>query len=152
MKRIAWITILLIAAFVAESRISVMGVGLNLTVLFAYWAGLRYGPVQGTLTGAFVGAAADSVSGGMLGPLMLSKATAGYLASYLRGGLFIWSPFLGFMAAMALTALDGAIAYSCRSVFEPGAAGLGAVARIIFWQSAMNLWAGLLMRPVDEEG
>jgi len=146
-----WIAILLLAAFVAESRFSPLGVGMNLTVLFAYWAGLRYGPIHGTLAGAAIGAAADSVSGGILGPLMLSKATAGFFASYLRGGFFIWSPFLGVIAVMVLTALDGFIAYSCYSIFGQQTAVLGAASKTIFLQAALNFWAGLLLRPEDED-
>lgn len=146
-----WIGILLLAAFVVESRFSPLGAGMNLTVLFAYWAGLRYGPVHGTLAGAGIGAIADSVSGGMLGPFMLSKATAGYLASNLRGGLFLWSPPVGIVAIMAITAIDGFIAYTCYSVFGLAEAGIWAASKTIFLQAALNIWAGLLLRPGDEE-
>lgn len=146
-----WFAILLIAAFVAESRFSPFGAGLNLTVLFAYWAGIRYGPVHGTLAGAAIGAVADSAASGILGPFMLSKATAGYLASFLRGGLFMWTPLLGVIAIMVITALDGLIAYTCYSVFGQGTAAMGSVSVIILLQAAMNFWAGLLLRPKDEE-
>jgi cell shape-determining protein MreD len=149
--RRTWIAILLLAAFVAESRLSPLGTALNLTVLFAYWAGLRYGPVHGTLAGAAIGAISDSVSGGMLGPFMLSKAAAGYLASYLRGGLFLWSPVMGIIAVVAITAIDGFIAYTCFSVFGQAEAGVWAASKTIFLQAALNFWAGLLLRPGDEE-
>jgi len=147
----SWIALLIIAAFVVESRYSPFGVGLNLTVLFAYWAGLRYGPIHGSIAGAAIGAAADSVAGGILGPFMLSKATAGFFASYLRGGLFLWSPALGVVAVMVLTALDGFMAYACYSIFEQGTASIGAASKTIFLQSALNFWAGLLLRPEDEQ-
>lgn len=150
MKR-TWIAVLIIAAFVAESRFTPFGAGLNLTVLFAYWAGIKYGPVHGTLAGAAIGAVADSTAGGILGPFMLSKATAGYMASFLRGGLFMWSPVLGVIGIMVITALDGLIAYTCYSVFGQGSAGLGSVSTTIILQAAMNFWAGLLLRPEDEE-
>lgn len=143
--------LLVTSAFVIESRMTVFGAGLNLTVLFAYWAGLRYGPSQGVLAGATLGAVADSVSGGMLGPYMLSKATAGYMASHLRGGLFMWSPFLGLMGVMIITGVDGLIAYACHVVFEQSATPVFEAAGTIFWQSALNCWAGLLLRPEDEQ-
>jgi len=148
--RKTWIALLLVAAFVAESRLSPLGASLNLTVLFAYWAGLRKGPVHGSLAGAAIGAVADSIGGGMLGPFMLSKAAAGYMASYLRGGLFMWSPLLGMIAVMVITGLDGFIAHACASVFGQGTAGTGEISKTIFLQAALNFWAGLLLRPEDE--
>lgn len=143
--------ILLIAAFVAEARISILGAGLNLTVLFVYWTGLRYGPTRGTLAGALVGAIADSVAGGMLGPMMLSKATAGFLASFFRGGLFMWSPVLGVIAVFLLTGLDGFVSFALNAIYQQPAGAFGEAARQIFLQSALNIWAGLLLRPEDED-
>lgn len=142
--------LLLVALLVAESRISLWGAGLNLSVFIAYWAGLRHGAIKGTIAGALVGAVTDSISGGMLGPSMLSKATVGYLASYIRGGLFMWTPLLGAVVIFFLTAMDGFIAHTCYSVFDQGTGSLGATAKVVFLQAALNLWVGFFMRPEDE--
>ena len=150
MKRHPWILILFIAlAFLVESRWQLFGVGLNITVLFVYRAGLKYGPVNGALTGAGIGIVADSLGGGMLGPYMLSGSTVGILSANLRGGLFMWSPLLGFIAVAAFTMMDGYIAHACASVFGFETVSTASVSRTLLWQSAMNAWAGLLLRPED---
>lgn len=143
--------ILLVAVMLAaESRVTLWGAGLNLTVLVAYWTGLRHGAIKGTLVGAMIGAVTDSISGGILGPSMLSKATVGYLGSYLRGGLFMWTPVLGAMAVFFLTAMDGFMAHACYSVFSQRTGSLDSVAKVIFLQAVLNLWVGFLLRPEDE--
>ena len=151
MMRRFWIAVIVVmAAFVIETRFTPFGLGLNVTVLLAYYVGLRYGPMQGVLAGAAIGAAADSVSGGMLGPMMLSKSTAGYMASNLRSGLLIWTPALGVMAVMAVTLVDGLMAHGALSVFGQGSVSLGEVSKTVFWQALINAAAGLLIRPREE--
>lgn len=149
MKRFIIITAVLSAAFVAESRMTIFGIHPNFTVLIAYMAGLRLGPVKGSFAGAGIGMAADSVAGSMLGPMMLSKSTAGYLASFLREGFLIWSPLLGAIALFALTGIDGLLSWSCGSLFGQDTAALSDISRNIFWQAVINALAGPFLRPED---
>jgi rod shape-determining protein MreD len=94
----------LVAVLVLESKVRIVGIKLNLLVLFAYFAGLRHGPAKGLLYGAALGIVADSLAGGMLGPRMFSLGAVGYMASFLTGRLFTWTPMLGFFAVAVLTA------------------------------------------------
>jgi rod shape-determining protein MreD len=138
-------------AFVLESRLSLMGVRPNLTVLFAYAIGLRYGSSKGLLTGTALGMVADSLSGGIMGPGLLGKATAGYLAGFLRGGMFIWTPLLGFMGVLALTIADGAISYTSTAIFAEPPTDISNALIIILLQGMINSAAGLVLRPGHED-
>ncbi len=151
MKRIIMTAALLATAFVLESRVTIYGIHPNLTVLIAYMVGLRMGPVKGMLAGAGIGMAADSIVGAMVGPMMLSKSTAGYLASFMREGFLIWSPVLGIIALFTLTGLDGLISWSCGSMFGQDSALLSDVSRNILWQSVINALAGPFLRPGDDD-
>ena len=151
MKRLI-LPILLIIAFVVEAKISIFGVAPNLTVIMVYYIGLRHGHMKGLGFGALVGLLADSVTGAYLGPGLLAKATVGYLATYLRKGLFIWTPVLGIAGMAVLTAVDGLITYFCISIFFDPPATLGWVLLVLFVQAALNALAGMFIRPREDEG
>lgn len=150
LKRYSLWALTLIAVLVIESKIRIVGIQLNLLVLLAYFAGLRHGPVKGLFYGAALGILADSVAGGMLGPRMFSLGTVGYMASFLTGRLFTWTPMLGFFAVAALTMLDGLLSYASLLIFGAEATSLGHSAIIIFWQAAMNAFIGPCIRPENE--
>jgi len=143
--------ILLLVAFVLEAKVNLFGVTPNFTVLFVYYIGLRHGHMKGLAGGALVGLLADSASGAYLGPGLLAKATVGYLAQYLRKGMFIWTPPLGIAGVAVLTALDGLITYICISVFFDSPAPVGWMAMALFAQAAMNTIAGMFIRPPEDE-
>jgi rod shape-determining protein MreD len=150
MRRLV-LPIILVLAFVLEANIRVLGISPNLTVLVVYYVGLRYGHLKGLAMGAGTGALADAAGGGFLGPSLVGKATAGYLARFLREGIFIWTPVLGLIGMAALTALDGLLSYLCTAVFFETPAPLGRAITIVFWQSALNSVAGIYIRPGKEE-
>jgi len=139
--------VLFALALVLESKVRVMGAGPNLTILFAYYSGLKYGQEKGLAVGALTGLLTDSLSGGILGPGILGKATAGYLAAFLRGGLFIWTPLLGFLAAAALTMADGYISFASISVFSISPNTMANASLIILCQAAANSLVGPFIRP-----
>jgi rod shape-determining protein MreD len=149
--RILVYALLILCSVVIESRVEVGIFRPDITVLFAFYFGLRYGAVQGLLAGAGMGFLSDVLSGVMLGPGMLGKGTAGYLASYLRGGVFTWTPLLGFFGAFLATVCDGTLSYASRAVFSPFSLSTLDAAIMIFWQAAPNGVVGLFIQPGDEE-
>lgn len=138
---------LLAAAFVLEAQIRVFGISPNLTVLFAYAIGLRQGAKRGLLSGAGLGVLSDSITGNILGPDLLGKSTAGYLSSFLKRGLFTWTPLLGFFGVFFLTTCDGIISYTSTAIFSRPPTALSGAAVIIFWQAAFNSIFGLFIKP-----
>jgi rod shape-determining protein MreD len=147
------IFILLVAlAFVIESKVRVLGIiRLNLTVVFVYYIGLRYGPTRGLFFGASLGIVADSLAGGIMGPNLLGKAAAGYLAAFLKGGMFIWTPLLGFIGLLALTFLDGAVSFFSTQIFLDPPTAMSNALIMMFWQGAINSIAGLFIKPRHED-
>jgi rod shape-determining protein MreD len=139
--------VLITLCFILESRAEIFGIRPNLTVLIAYYVGLRHGPGKGMAFGAALGIIADSLSGGMLGPNLLGKGTAGYLASFLTGRLFTWTPFLGFLAVAVLTSADGLVSFLSTSVFAYQPTG---ALSIVLLQAAVNSLGGLFLRPRRE--
>lgn len=142
--------LLITLCFVLETQLSVLGIRPNLTVLPVYYVGLRHGAVRGLLFGALMGIVADSIGGGLLGPNMLSKGTVGFLASFMRGGLFTWTPLLGLLAVAALTLVDGALAFASVAVFAQVPVTLPQAALVASGQAGANAIAGAFIKPVEE--
>lgn len=151
MKKLLFI-LLIAAAFVIEAKWKVLGVRLNLIVLFAYYTGLKYGPSRGLLVGLILGAVEDSIAGPMLGPSLLGKATAGYLAPFITYGLFIWTAPLGLVWLLLLTVLDGAISFFALSIFSYQPAPVTDALLTVLWQGLIVCPVGLFLRPRHDEG
>jgi cell shape-determining protein MreD len=150
MKRLI-LPILVLIAFVLETKLQVMGFSLNLTILFVYFVGLRYGHIKGLAMGVLLGAMSDAVTGSFLGPALLGKATVGYLAFYLRRGLFIWTPILGIVGLASLTMIDGLITYLSTAIFFAPHNTFGGVALAIIFQALTNAALGLFITPGEED-
>ncbi|MGD2080450.1 MAG: rod shape-determining protein MreD [Nitrospirota bacterium] len=144
------IALLTALCFVLESRLQVLGIRPNLTVLPVYYVGLRHGPLKGAAFGALIGAIADSLSGHLLGPNLLSKGTAGILASVVTGGFLRWSPLLGALSLFAITWADGTLSLASLSFFAKAHAGTADAARAMLGQAAVNGVIGVFLRPGDE--
>lgn len=138
-------------AFVLESKVTVMGVAPNLTVLLVYFVGLRGGERRGLLFGALIGAISDSLAGNILGPAFIGKATAGYIAPRLTKGFFRWMPVLGVFALASVAVVDGAIEFFALTMFDDMPASLGRAVVIVLSQAAMVAAAGLFIKPKDEK-
>ncbi len=145
------IPILIILAFVLETKVRVLGIGPSLTVMLVYYVGLRHGHLKGLAFGVAIGALADAVTGSYLGPGLLGKATVGYLAQYLRKGLFIWTPVLGVIGLAAFTAIDTLVSFLSTALFFEAPTTVGRVILIIFVQAAFNATFGLFITPGEED-
>lgn len=137
-------------ALLLQSHVRIWGVPPHVTLLLVYAVGLRYGPRRGLMTGLLVGAVEDSLTGGILGPCLLGKATVGYLACSITRGMFVWTPVLGLLWVAVLTLLDGFVVFGSLSVFAQPPAGPGRALVVVLWQALMNSPFGLFLRP--EEG
>lgn len=149
MKRYFYHLCLIAACFVLEARVSVFGVRPSAIVLVVYWFGLKEGPVKGIAYGAVLGAVADGVSGGILGPGMLGKGLVGYFASSLSRGVFRWTPLSGLLWAGALSALDGAITFTSLTVFDRQPSTVLFASVVVIVQTLVNSLAGMFIRPGD---
>jgi rod shape-determining protein MreD len=151
MRYVYW-SLTLFLALIIQSRLSLLGVSPNLTVLLAYFAGIRYGKTKGLFIGALIGAIEDSVSSSLLGPHMLSKGIVGYAASFMiSGGFFRWTPVLGMILLSVLTLTDNAIGFISRTLFDKMPDALSTMFFISIMQSLLNAPAGIFLRPSDEE-
>lgn len=150
MKRLG-ILILIVLGFVLETKVRVLGIGPSLTVMLVYYVGLRYGHIKGLGFGIIVGVLSDAVAGTYLGPGLLGKATVGYMAQYLRKGLFIWTPVLGVIGLAAFTAIDGLVSYICTSLFFETPSTFGRALAVVFWQAAVNAAFGMFITPGEDE-
>jgi rod shape-determining protein MreD len=143
--------VLVVLAFLVESRVTVYGARLNITVLFAYYVGLRHGALRGTAFGAVLGLLADSIAGNILGPNMLAMGTVGYLAPFFTRGVFTWTPFLGFLAVLVLTVIGGIISFASMTVFAHQPAVFPVAFSAMLIQGIVNSLAGPFLRPGDEK-
>ena len=151
MKYIWW-SLLIFFAFLLQSRISIIGVSPNLTVLIVYLIGIRYGRTKGLFSGLLIGALQDGLSSSMLGPNMLAKGMVGFFsASFISGHFLIWTPVLGVIAAAFLTFTDNAVVFLCLSLFDKLPAHFSTALVTSTMQALMNAPAGIFMRPKNAD-
>jgi len=129
-----------------QGSISFFTVAPNLTVILACYAGIHGGEHKGLFYGSLVGMIEDSLSGALLGPGLLSKGLAGYLAAVLSGKLLVWTPFAGVVTLAALTIFDGFAVYLTRCLFHAKPSGIVAAAVAIMTQALLNLPFGIILK------
>jgi rod shape-determining protein MreD len=148
-KYLLWAGIIFVT-FGIQGSVSLFDVTPNFTVILACYAGIREGEVKGLLFGSLIGIIEDSLSGNLLGPHLLSKGLTGYLAAFLYGKIFVWTPVLGILTIMVLTVVDSFAVYTARSVFGTMPSGIGSAAFIIAMQSIMNAPLGIFLKKRKE--
>lgn len=147
MRYVAWLLIGF-CAFLLLGRVSVLGVVPNLTVLLAYYSGIRYGANKGLLAGLLIGFFEDSLSGGLVGPNMLSKGLVGYAAAFfIAGGLFRWTPLLGIISVSALTLAGNIVTVLSETLFNKMPGSVASIVFVSVMQALLNAPAGAFMRP-----
>lgn len=144
--------LIVFVAFLLQTRITVLGVPPNLTVLLAFYAGIRYGETRGLVSGSFLGTLEDMASHSIIGPNLLGKGVIGYSSAFLiSGGIFRWTPLLGIIAVSLLTILDNSIVFILRTLFDTMPAEPRSALYIAVMQSLLNAPAGLFIRPKHAE-
>jgi len=110
---------------------------------------MKRGEIPGMFFGALIGLIEDIITGGLLGPNILSKGLIGYLSSSLYRKLFIWTPLVGAINIFSLTFLDSSIVFILRSIFDKIPVDIGAALFIIMVQSLVNAPLGIFIKPKD---
>lgn len=142
-----WLIAGVIAAFIIQSRVAVVGVAPALTAAAAYYFGITRGASKGILAGSFIGMIEDSIGGHILGPNLLGKGLVGFFSSLSSGSLFRWTPLLGMISIFVLTIVDGIIVLLARAIFETAPASFSHGAFALFLQALFNIVIGVLIRP-----
>lgn len=146
MKALVWIVVILFV-FLIQGSVSIYHITPNLTVLLAYYAGLKLKEVKGLFVGAGIGLLEDSLGGILLGSSLLSKGLTGYFASFMYKRFFIWTPALGIMSVFVFTFIDGLIVYITRSIFATTPFAVGTAFLIILIQALLNAPLGIFLKP-----
>jgi len=144
-----WI-VLVFLTVVIQASISFLDITPNLTVVLAFYAGIKHGEIKGMFIGSFIGIIEDSLSGTLLGPNLLSKGLIGYTSSFLYSRFFMWTPLLGMVSISLFTFADSFMVFILRSIFNRMPAGTGAAFTIILIQSLCNAPLGLFLKPKKE--
>jgi rod shape-determining protein MreD len=126
----------------------VLGIVPNLTVLLAFYAGIRYGAHKGLLAGLLIGFLEDSLSDSLVGPNMLAKGLVGYAAAFfVTGGFFRWTPLLGIISVSALTLAGNIVTVLSKTLFDKMPGSVASIVFISVMQALLNAPAGAFMRP-----
>lgn len=101
-----------------------------------------------TAFGMFCGLFEDLLSGGLVGPGMLSKALIGFVSAVLFSDvLFRWTPVFGGLAMMVFTVLDWACVVGARTLFGAAPVALAASLLPLLLQGIGNCIVGMAIRP-----
>lgn len=146
MKYFVW-AIALFLTLILQGNFSLFNVIPNFTIVFAFYAGLKHGDIKGLAIGALIGAIEDSLSSMFLGPNMLSKGIAGFLASYLYTKFFIWTPIIGMISMVIFTFTDSLVIFMLKSVFDKMPTDALTALTIILIRSLINAPFGYFIKP-----
>jgi rod shape-determining protein MreD len=147
----ALITAAALVSLLLQARLTPFGIPLALTVVVAYYAGVRFGSGRGLLAGSCLGLLEDSLLGGIVGPNLLAKGVIGFFASLVSGGLFQWTPLLGIVAMAIATLIEGLIVLLATIAYGSLPAPVPAAVGAIVLQSLINAPAGYFIRPEGAE-
>jgi len=146
MKYLIWIFIIILA-FIIQGSVSLYYITPNLTVVLAYYAGVKLREVKGLFLGGFIGLMEDSLTGILLGPNLLSKGLIGYFASFMYNRFLLWTPVLGITSVFVFTLADGLIVYIMQSIFAKVPVDPGTALLVISLQALLNAPFGLFIKP-----
>ncbi|MDP2158165.1 MAG: hypothetical protein Q8K68_10715 [Nitrospirota bacterium] len=139
-------------AFLLQTKISLLSVAPNITVVLTYYAGIKYGQNKGVLFGLLIGAIQDSLSSPILGPNMLGKGLVGFLSSFfISGGIFVWTPLLGIIGIALLTFVDNAAVFLSLSIFDNPPTNPATTLFITIMQALLNSAAGMFIKPAHAD-
>lgn len=145
--KVVWVSVCVVAAFAIQSQVSLFGVTPDMTVVVAYYLGIKVGAAKGMALGSIIGIIEDSVGGSILGPNLMGKGMVGFLASFSSGSLFRWTPLLGMISIFVLTLMDGGVVYLSRSIFGTSPGSLSRGILTLLAQGFLNMGIGIFIKP-----
>lgn len=148
MKYFLW-AIALFITLILQGYFSLFNIIPNLTIVFAFYAGLRHGDMKGMAIGAAIGAIEDSISSMFLGPNMLSKGIAGFIASHLYPRFFIWTSLIGMITTVIFTFIDSLMVFMMKSIFDRMPTDAITGLSIILIRSLINAPFGYFLKPKE---
>lgn len=148
-KKTGIIVLLSIILLVVQMLFNKKGLSIDLLILPVYAVSIRCGYQKGFWTGVIIGFMEDTISGGFLGPAILSKGLMGIVAGSIFGRVFIWRPVVGWLTLLLLGILDYLIQVSAFLLFW---ASPGSFTDILIYSTLSGLIvspAGYFIGPED---
>ncbi|RMG05196.1 MAG: hypothetical protein D6726_01725 [Nitrospirae bacterium] len=148
-KKTGVIVLLSITLLVIQMLFNKKGIPIDLLILPVYAVSIRCGYQKGFWAGVLIGFIEDTLSGGFLGPSILSKGLMGIVSGSLFGRVFIWRPLVGWLTLLLLGALDYLIQVFALLLFWVSP---GSLTDILIYSALSGLIvspAGYLIGPED---
>ncbi len=148
-KKIIYTGVIICVIFttiILQTFLSLWRVRLNLTILPVYFISLKRGTTEGTAFGALTGLLEDILSGGIIGPSLLSKGLSGMIISYIPGVFYYWRPMIGLVSMVLITVFDDIVVYICLSLFAGQPVPFGNFVSLTLGRALFNAPFGLFFR------
>ncbi len=113
------VIIYLILAYLAMAVQSIFFYGIkpDLVLILVIYYAVKHGQLKGMAFGALTGLLIDVASGFIIGPNILSKALAAFLARAVRENLFQWNIIVSTIVVTVFLIMDIVIVYVCFETF-----------------------------------
>ncbi|MEO5360485.1 MAG: rod shape-determining protein MreD [Nitrospirota bacterium] len=146
-ENILWITLVVLAVVIDESRVY----RVNVMVVLVYYIGIRWDTRKAVLWAFIIGLLLDSIALKILGPNILSKGTLIFMAYFFQTGIFNLTSLLNAILCFAFTVADNFIVYYSLILFDTKPAEIAYAVNITLYQAAINAVIGyFVIRERDE--
>ncbi|TAN45714.1 MAG: hypothetical protein EPN22_01615 [Nitrospirae bacterium] len=149
--------------FLVHTQLSSFAGLFNLSVVLVYYFGVeslsrisskKFFPVRIELEsagfGASIGLVEDALSGGIIGPAILSRGLIGFVTPFVYTEIvFRWTPIWAGALLVLFTFCDGWIIAGARSVFSETVINNAQVLRVVAFQCLVSLPFALLIKPLS---
>ncbi|MCL4537869.1 MAG: hypothetical protein M1610_09795 [Nitrospirae bacterium] len=160
MNYLKW-AIFIFLTFLVQTQLSIFNTSLNLAVVLAYSFALKSLPrsqeagyfgsraeIKSTVFGAGIGLLEDILAGSIIGPGFFSKGLIGFISVVaFTEVVFKWTPFLGVIAMIILTVIDGIIVTGLRFIFTNININMIDTLKTIFIHAIVNIPFGIIFKP-----
>lgn len=142
----ALVVVVVIATVVLQGFLSLWSIRLNLTILPVYFISLKKGTTQGTATALVAGLLEDLLSGGLVGPSLLSKGLSGIIVANIPAVFYYWRPLIGLASMFLITIFDDIVVYICLGIYSGQPVPFGDFVPLALGRALFNAPFGLVFR------